>query len=382
MRLIFLSSYAPRHCGIAEFTQDCITALQKFDPSLDIRVMAIDDRKDGYVYEKPVMDHFFQEDKEAYHIVAKKINDSGADCCILEYEPNLFGGIYNEYILEFVHALRIPLLVVLHSIPTNPEHRKFIVRREQLQKMAPSVSCFIAIVPRVKNELLDLGISHEKIIIIGHGAPIMPSLNASELKKLFGIEKRFVVMIFGLLRPSKNIEVLIEAIAKIRERVPNVLALIIGQGDVHDTTGYIATIQKLAHDRQCDEHVRFMTTYLSQEVLCQYLVASDVVVTPYGGGHQISSGVLTFAVGAGTPIITTPYIYAKEFLHGCDVFMPFGDANALAKRLERMATDLKFFQEQQKIVRTIAPTISWNVCAKKYYECIQRIVGTKFSATL
>jgi hypothetical protein len=54
--------------------------------------------------------------------------------------------------------------------------------------------------------------------------------------------------------------------------------------------------------------------FVGQEELGQWLQPADVFVTPYPNLDQIVSGTLSYAMGAGKAIVSTPYEYALEQL--------------------------------------------------------------------
>ena len=61
------------------------------------------------------------------------------------------------------------------------------------------------------------------------------------------------------------------------------------------------------------------------------LQAADIYVTPYLNMAQVTSGTLSYAFAVGKPIISTPYIHAREILaEGHGLLVPPSDATALA----------------------------------------------------
>src|SRR5690606_36631129 len=87
----------------------------------------------------------------------------------------------------------------------------------------------------------------------------------------------------------------------------------------------------LAADLDVEGNVAFIDRFVEQQDLLDHLQAADVYVTPYVNPAQITSGTLSYAVGLGKPVVSTPYLHATEILaddHG--ILVPFGDSAALA----------------------------------------------------
>ena len=82
------------------------------------------------------------------------------------------------------------------------------------------------------------------------------------------------------------------------------------------------------------DNVRFVDRYLTLQQLMDYLLATDVYVTPYyANPHQITSGTLAYAMATGKVIVSTPYLYAEELLaDGRGFLYPFRDTRFLPSR--------------------------------------------------
>lgn len=77
---------------------------------------------------------------------------------------------------------------------------------------------------------------------------------------------------------------------------------------------YRNELMKLVSGLGLEEHVRFDNRFLSKHELIRYLQATDIYLTPYISPNQISSGALTYAIGAGKATVSTPYFHAQEML--------------------------------------------------------------------
>ncbi|UZJ64120.1 hypothetical protein OKW96_17215 [Sphingobacterium sp. KU25419] len=71
---------------------------------------------------------------------------------------------------------------------------------------------------------------------------------------------------------------------------------------------------ELIKEKGLEQHVLFVNDFVSTEALTTYLTACDIYITPYINEAQITSGTLSFAVGAGAAVLSTPYWHAKDLL--------------------------------------------------------------------
>jgi glycosyltransferase involved in cell wall biosynthesis len=89
-----------------------------------------------------------------------------------------------------------------------------------------------------------------------------------------------------------------------------------------------------------ESHVRFIDRFVGRVELTHWLEAADVFVTPYPNLDQIVSGTMSYAMGAGRAIVSTPYAYASELLaDGRGILVPPGSPTGLASALNDVLGD-------------------------------------------
>jgi len=140
--------------------------------------------------------------------------------------------------------------------------------------------------------------------------------NQAAIKKEFNLENKTVLLTFGLISRNKGIETVIKALPSVVNKYPEVVYIILGK--THPTvvrrTGeeYRESLIQLVKELGLEEHVMFLNEFVNEEKLFKYLTAADIYVTPYLNEAQITSGTLSYAVGAGCAIVSTPYWHASE----------------------------------------------------------------------
>ena len=145
-----------------------------------------------------------------------------------------------------------------------------------------------------------------------------PSSTSSTIKDGLGLMDHRVILSFGLLGPGKGYELAIDALPAVIADHPDVLYVIVGatHPDLLRREGeaYRTALMARAEALGVADHVRFVDRFVGRVELTRWLEAADVFVTPYPNLDQIVSGTLSYAMGAGRAIVSTPYTYARELL--------------------------------------------------------------------
>ena len=340
-RIALIGNFLPRQCGIATFTTDVFQAMRSRFPDVAVDVYAMDDKPGRYDYPPEVTGTIAEQDPAAYLDAARRIEASGADAIWLQHEYGIFGGSAGEYILTLLDRTTLPLVVTLHTVLEKPDADQRRVMEGLLRRAARVV----VMAERARDLLTRVySANPRQIVMIPHGVPDRALADPDTMKGRFGWEGRKVVLTFGLLSPGKGIETVIEALPVVAERHPDLLYVVLGATHpnlvANEGEAYRDRLKALAAERGVADHIAFIDEFVVYDRLIDYLQAADLYCTPYKNPAQITSGTLSYAVGVGKAVISTPYVHATEILdeeHG--VLVPFDDAAGFATAIERLLSD-------------------------------------------
>lgn len=374
-----LSTYPPRECGLATFTQDLIGAIDSIG-TINTKVIAVNNME-SYTYDSKVIGEIGQNEQGDYLKTAKKLNASDIDVLVIEHEYGIFGGDHGDYILDLVNNIEIPVVTTLHTILAEPDPKQ----RSIINTLGKKSAKIITMAGNTKQILQSVyGIDPEKIEVIHHGVPKKLIHSREVLKKKFSYENKQIISTFGLIGPGKGIEHGIEAISKVVKDNKDVLYLILGQTHPalkEEGQAYRNKLEELVEKLDLSSNVKFINKYLSKEEIIKYLQLSDIYMTPYMGKDQAVSGTMAYAVGYGRVIVSTPYLYAKEMLaDGRGLLAEFNNPDSLADCIKYIIQnpDKKAIMERNTM--KIGRTMYWDKIAKCYIEVFSNIIKSALKA--
>jgi glycosyltransferase involved in cell wall biosynthesis len=219
-------------------------------------------------------------------------------------------------------------------------------------------------------------------IVIEHGMPVIEPRGRRRLKRALAMEGRSVISTFGLVDPRKGLEYVVEALPEIVARHPRALYLVIGQTHPEllkrQGEAYRNSLVEVARRIGVTEQLRFVNEYLTQREIVEYLLASDVYVTPYLDPGQITSGTLAYALGAGKAIVSTPYLHASEVLADeRGVLVPFRDAGAIAKAVNAILADPVLKSTLEGRAYAYGRATTWPAIGAQVLELMRRVAAPR-----
>ncbi len=384
-RTVVLSTYVPRRCGIATFAWDLVQGLRAgVGPDAPVRVAALDRPGDAHAYPPEVRYRLRADDRRAYRRLATDLEADGAEVLCLQHEFGLFGGPGGRHVLDLLARLSIPVVTTLHTILASPTRSQAQVLREIVAHSARLVT----ISERGRTILLErYGAAGDRIAVVPHGVPDFGAVDRARVRSELGLDGARVILTFGLLGPSKNVELVLEALARIADRVPDAIFAVVGA--THPEVrrqfgeGYRDGLCERIRRLGLTDRVRFVDRYLTDAELAAWLVAADVFVTPYRDAQQMSSGTLAYALAAGAAVISTPFAHATELLRdGRGLLVPFEDPDALAEALASILLDDEARATMRRRGRELGRSMLWPNVALEYARLFARVVDDRAPATL
>jgi glycosyltransferase involved in cell wall biosynthesis len=228
MKMLIVSSYPPRECGLATFSNDIINAIEVvFGQTLPIEVCALQNSESQFKYNSKVTHILFTSFLEDYRKISEEINerdDIGLVC--VQHEFGLFGGEYGDYLLGFLLALNKPVITVFHTILTNPDKK-----REKIVRAIADLSDRVIVLTKKSKEVLinQYRCQNSKTIVIPHGTHIVLWEHKEKLKIKYNFKDKIVMSTFGLISANKSIETVLHALPEIVNKHPEVIYLVLGK---------------------------------------------------------------------------------------------------------------------------------------------------------
>lgn len=316
--VLFVTSYPPRECGIATYTRDLRSAIDRqFKHAFHLPVCALNNGvRHEYAAEVEHTIETHLDTVDDFDVVAAQINANRAVSLVhIQHEFGLFGGDYGERVLRLAKNIKKPIVVTFHTVLPDPTEGMLRVVRT----LADLADSSVVMTHQSAGILTDFyGIARRRIHVVPHGTHLSPHREPRDVRQQLGLGDHRILSTFGLLGPNKAIETAIDALPAIVANFPDVLYLVIGKTHpgvvAHSGESYRTSLEQRVEELGLHRHVRFINEYLSTEDLLAYLAATDVYLFTSRDPMQAVSGTFAYALASGCPVVATPIPHVREAL--------------------------------------------------------------------
>jgi glycosyltransferase involved in cell wall biosynthesis len=340
--ILFITSYPPRECGIATYSQDLIKALnKKFDQSFNIRICPLESDSEMHSYDDELKYILNTDHNNAFTTLAETINkNDDIRMLMIQHEFGFFAG-KEDHFKQFLKAITKPIVIVFHTVLPRPDESLKI----KVQEIAHACESIIVMTNASKRILInDYEVKHAKITVIAHGTHLVPHSDKKLLKKKYGLTGKKVLSTFGLLSSGKSIETTLDALPAIIKKNPDTLFLIIGKTHPtvikHEGEKYRNMLETKVAELQLTHHVKFINQFLPLPDLLEYLQLTDIYLFTSKDPNQAVSGTFSYAISCGCPVISTPIPHAREVLRNdAGIIIDFENTRQLSEAVNNLLGD-------------------------------------------
>jgi len=266
---------------------------------------------------------------------------------------------------------RRPRVMTAHYIlPPQPSRRAVRSARRVFGAMDAVVAHSEHGAARLRDEV---GLDPARVHVIPHGAfdyltklpeekPLPPELEGAEGP---------VILSFGLLRPYKGIEHLLEAYRRMCAAVPAEAELWIVGNPRMD----VGPLHELA--AESPGRVRFVTRFVDDAEIPAIFRRADLLVLPYLDAEH--SGVLYTGLAFGKPMVLSAVGgFPEVAATGAARLVPPGDTPALAVALEELIGDERARAElAAAATRAAAGPFSWDEAARRTLDLYRELIEAR-----
>jgi glycosyltransferase involved in cell wall biosynthesis len=257
-------------------------------------------------------------------------------------------------------------------VRTRDRFRNFILynkkRYIRLEKeVIQKADHIVVVVDEQKDRLTSLGVDPSKISVVMNTSPGETASAVHPEKPDFPEwRNRFVLAYAGGFQYLRGLDTLVRATAIARKQIPNILLLLIGQGD-----------QEPFLIRECksldlEGHAVF-TGWISLDEMMRRLRRSDVCVIPHLVNRHTNTTIphkLFQYMALGKPVIATPATPIRRIVEeaACGIIVPDGSAEEMANAVI-MLTDRRLAARLGESGRTAVVTrYNWEADSEKLVE--------------
>jgi glycosyltransferase involved in cell wall biosynthesis len=366
-----LSSFPPTACGLATFTAALATGLAT--NYSEVGVVRIVDTDGQPSHDNRVVGELVNGSPHSVAASADVLNQF--DTVVVQHEYGLYGGVDGDEVLDVLGALRVPSVVIAHTILANPTPHQ----RAVLNDVAALADRVVVMTEAARVRLCDgFDVDAAKVVTIAHGAAI-PSARVVPSRT-----ERPVILTWGLIGPGKGIERVIDAMRTLHDLPMRPQYLVAGQTHPKVLATHGETYRR---DRieQAKRHgiatsVAFDASYRDVASLTALIQSSKVVVLPYDSKDQVTSGVLVDAIAAGRPVVATAFPHAVELLSsGAGLVVDHDDPDAMARALTRVLTRPELAANMAAEASRLAPSLGWSVVASKFVQLADGVLAERLA---
>ncbi len=380
MKIAWLSSWLPRHCGIATYSKELVEALQHEGNDIHI-ICHPDGGAPGEKNVYPVIDTDHHGWDEAVYEVVKSIRP---DVVHIQHEFGLYrtGGDNASGLFRPLFRWKVegkpPVVVTYHSVYTE-------------------LSFMICSYLDTMQMLVDAGIVHalyqwaylhtnlgrivENVYVIPHGASVRKSISRDSAKDALGLRGKKVLGMLGWFTPTKGFHRVLSMWDDLSRHLgPDTTLVLAGDARLGDPQQieYKKKLLGIVEKSASRNSIKVLLGSFSPGEYERILASFDAMVMPYTFASQ--SGNLAHSFSLGVPVVASGIegLKAEIEASGAGIAVPPGNDTELKRAIINIMEDDDLQAEYSKrALNYVRESIGWNITAKKHVKLYRKVMVDK-----
>ena len=371
MKIACLSSWPPRHCGIATYSEELIAALHQAGNDIHV-ICHPDGGRPGEKGVYPVMNTEAHGWDEAVYNTVQKIDP---DIVHIQHEYGLYqtSGDHGSGLFRLLFRLNVqgkyPMVVTYHSVypRLNPMIRLYM---DVMQRLV-----FAGVVHaeyQWMNLHANLGRVVDNVYVIPHGAASDLSVSRKESKKKLGLEGKHVVGMLGWFTPTKGFDKVLEIWDDIAQELGDGAFLVLaGDARMGDPNQIDFKQKLLSLIDQCvhKDRIRVELGSFTADEYNNLMASFDLMVMPYTYASQSGNLAHSFALGVPAVVSDLEGLKAEAEASGAAIAVTQGDREELKRAILTIMGNESLRRTYIKRAKAyVKGKISWSITAKKHMK--------------
>ncbi len=376
-----VTSWPPRHCGIATYSQDLVRALRKEGHEVHVVTFSDGGRRGEKSVHRAMKVKRNRELRDAGwdERLFDKIADINPDVVHIQHEYGLYlydddhsAALFRAFYRWKVES-EIPVVVTYHSVYTVLDRVEAIYMDIALKL----TSAAVVHEEFQKNNLpINIGRVPDNVYVIPHGAKDVKA--DKKAKADFGLRGKKVVGLIGWWEPNKGFERVVKLWPKIRKAVGSKAVLVVaGDARPGSSSGqiYKPKLLKAVQKSKAGKSIKVITGSFTPEEYDRILSTFDLMVLPYSRASQ--SGNLAHAFALGIPCVATAMegLKAEIEISKAGLTVPPDDDLELMQSISHLMKHDELRKRYAKnAAKYVTKQLKWSIVARKHVALYHKLM--------
>jgi glycosyltransferase involved in cell wall biosynthesis len=369
MKIFYVSTYLPKRCGIATYTDYLIHGIRKVDPTLELKIIA----EQGA---SPVKQDKFEVipcwDRNENYVEPIISYTKDADVIHIQHEYSIYK--FDDRLPSLLKGLGADTrkIITIHCVRPTQFSERGAVDENFAARIAKLADEVIVHLPTQKAILTRLRMPSKKIHIIPHGTELSDEDKKASRKRLKLPVDAKILLMFGFVKKHKCLHIVLEALVEILKKFENVYLFVAGglaPTAAKKDRDYVELVGKRIVRLGFQKNVIYPNRFFPNEDVPYLFGASDIVLFPYYEEDRSASGSFHLAIGAKKPVIASRIPKFEELRNICDelLVLPY-NSSGIAGIVIRLFEDQEFWKYVVNRTEEYRNLTSWEAVASQHLQ--------------